>query len=337
MEPITHALASVALGRAGLNKLSRAATPMLLISGLIADADWAARLGAPEMFLRGHRTVTHSFVGTAAIVITVAAAAWFVGRKFRNFAVGVLPALAICATGAGMHLFLDLLNGYGVKLLWPFSEKWYAWDLVGSVDWWVFFFLLAGLLIPELFRLVHEEIGSKPKRNGRQRGALIALALAALLVAGRAVAHERAVALLDARTYRGQTPLAVAAFPTASNPLRWYGVVETDSAIVNVDVPLGPGRAFDPEAGAVHFKPEPSAMLKGARESPAGREFLNFARFPLARVQREGDGFVVQIEDMRFAGAQEPGSGREFDAVIHENERAAATQGQIEFALDAAK
>jgi len=39
MEPVTHALTSIALGRAGLNKITRAATPMLLFSGLIADVD----------------------------------------------------------------------------------------------------------------------------------------------------------------------------------------------------------------------------------------------------------------------------------------------------------
>lgn len=335
MEPITHALASVAIGRAGLNRITRAATPMLLLSGLIADVDLAARLGGPETFLRGHRTATHSLAGTGVIIVAVAGASWLAGRKARKFSVGVLPALAICAAGAGTHLFLDLLNDYGVKLLWPFNEKWYAWDLADGVDWWVFFCLLMGLLIPELFRLVHEEIGSKPKRNGRQRGALIGLALAALVITGRAVAHEQAVALLDSRTYRGQTPLAVAAFPRGSNPLLWSGVVETDSAIVNVDVPLGPGRAFDPEAGDVHFKPPPSAMIDAARATPVGIEFLNLARFPLARVQREGDGFVVRIQDMRFA--QEPADRRELVAVIHENERGVVTGDQIEFASDAAK
>ena len=172
MEPVTHALTSIALGRAGLNKITRAATPMLLVSGLIADVDWVTRLGGAAAFLRGHRTVTHSLVGTAAIIAAVAAASWLAGRKYPKFAVEIFPALAICTIGAGAHLLLDLLNGYGVKLLWPFSPKWYAWDLADAVDSWILFFLLVGLLIPELFRLVLEEIGSKPKRHGRQRGAI---------------------------------------------------------------------------------------------------------------------------------------------------------------------
>ena len=329
MEPVTHALASIALGRAGLNKVTRAATPMLLVSGLIADVDWVTRLGGADTFLRGHRTVTHSLVGTAAIIAVVAAASWFTGRKYPKFAVGIFPAFAICAVGAGAHLFLDMLNGYGVKLLWPFSPKWYAWDLADAVDSWILFFLLAGLLLPELFRLVLEEIGSKPKRHGRQRGAIVGLVFVALVIAGRAFSHQRAIALLDSRDYRGQTPLEVAALPRPSNPFLWSGVVETDNAIFNLEVPLGPGREFDPELADVHFKPEPSLTLKNAVSSSAAIEFLNFARFPLASVQHEGDGFQVRLRDMRFAS--ELAGRRGVIAVIDLNAQSLVIGDRLEF------
>jgi membrane-bound metal-dependent hydrolase YbcI (DUF457 family) len=333
MEPVTHALASLALGRAGLNRITRAATPMLLVSGLIADADWVTRLGGADAFLRGHRAATHSLVGTGVIVAGVAGASCLIGRKYPKFAVSILPAIAICLIGAGTHLFLDLLNGSGIQLLWPFGLKWYAWDLVYGVDSWILFFLLAGLLIPELFRLVHQEIGAKPKRHGPQRGAIAGLALAALVVGVRSVAHERAVALLDSRDYRGQTPLVVAAFPHPSNPLSWSGVVETDNMVIGLEVPLGPGRAFDPDLADVHFKPELSPMLKNAVASPAATRFLNFARFPLASVQHEGDGFVIRLRDMRFAS--ELAGQRGVVAVIHENAQSLVISDRIEFDSEA--
>jgi inner membrane protein len=329
MEPVTHALTSIALGRAGLNKITRAATPMLLVSGLVADVDWVTRLAGAATFLRGHRTITHSLIGTAAIVATVAAASWFTGRKYSKFAVGIFPALVICAIGAGSHLLLDVLNGYGVKLLWPFSQKWYAWDLADSVDSWILFFLLAGLLLPELFRLVLEEIGSKPKRHGRQRGAIIGLVFVALVIAGRAFSHQRAIALLDSREYRGQTPLVLAAFPKPSNPLLWSGVVETDNALFNLEVPLGPGREFDPELADAHFKPDPSVTLKNALGSSTAIEFLNFARFPLASVQPEGDGFQVRLRDMRFAS--ELAGRRGVIAVIDLNAQSLVTGEHLEY------
>src|SRR5271166_1053679 len=300
MEPITHALTSIALGRTGLNKISRAATPMLLVSGLVADVDWVTRLAGASAFLNGHRTVTHSLVGTVAIAAVVAVGGRIIGRTYSKFAVDIFPALAICCVGAGVHLLLDLLNGYGVMLLWPFSAKWYAWDLADSVDSWILFFLIVGLLVPELFRLVHEEIGSKPKRNGRQRGAIFGLVCVALVIAGRGFSHQRAMALLDAREYRAQTPLVIAAFPGPSNPLVWSGVVETDNAIFNLEVPVGPGRRFDPDLADVHYKPQPSETLKNAVASPVALDFLNFARFPLANVEPKGDGFEVRLRDMRF-------------------------------------
>jgi inner membrane protein len=329
MEPVTHALTSIALGRAGLNKITRAATPMLLVSGLTADLDWATRLGGADIFLRGHRTATHSLIGTVAIIAVVGAASWLAGRKYPKFEVGILPALAICAIGAGAHLLLDMLNGYGVKLLWPLGRKWYAWDLVDTVDAWILFFLLAGLLLPELFHLVHEEIGSNPKRHGRQRGAIIGLILVAMFIAGRALAHQRAVALLDSRVYGGQAPLVVAAFPKPSNPLLWAGVVETDNAVINLEVPLTPGLKFDPELADVHFKPEPSLTLKYAVASPAAVEFLNFARFPLANVAPEGDSFQVRVRDMRFA--TEMAGQRGVIAVIDLNAQSLVVGNHIEF------
>jgi membrane-bound metal-dependent hydrolase YbcI (DUF457 family) len=329
MEPVTHALASLALGRAGLDKITRAATPMLLVSGLMADVDWVTRLGGAETFLHGHRTVTHSLVGTAAIVGVVAAASWFIGRKFPKHAVGILHALTICAIGAGTHLWLDMLNGYGVKLFWPFSPKRYAWDLADSVDFWILFFLLVGLLLPELFRLVHEEIGSKPKRHGRQRGALFGLVFVGLLIAGRSFSHRRAIALLDSREYRGQTPLVVAAFPNRWNPFLWSGVVETDNAVFNLEVPVGPGREFDSELADVHFKPESSATLKSAVSSSTAIEFLNFARFPLATVQQEGDGFQVRLRDLRFAS--EPAGRRGVIVVIDLNAQGVVTGEHLEY------
>ena len=333
MEPVTHALTSIALGRAGLNKMTRMATPMLLVSGLIADVDWATRFGGASAFLHGHRTATHSLIGTAAIIAGVAAAFWIAGRKYPKLAVEMIPAIIICAIGAVGHLFLDMLNGYGVQLLWPFRAKWYAWDVVDSVDAWIIFFLLAGLFLPELFRLIHEEIGAKPKRHGRQRGAIVGLILAALFGAGRAVAHQRAVALLDARVYRTESPLVVGAFPGALNPFVWSGIVETDNALFTVQVPLWPGSVFDPDLAKAHFKPEPSLALSNAVASGVAVEFLNYARFPLANVEPRGDGYEVRIRDMGFAA--EISGHREIVAVIELNAQSQVISGRLEFEGDA--
>jgi membrane-bound metal-dependent hydrolase YbcI (DUF457 family) len=302
---------------------------MLLVSGLAADVDWVTRLGGASTFLHGHRTATHSLLGTATIAALASAAFWLAGRKYPKFAVGIPPALAICTAGAGVHLLLDMLNGYGVKLLWPFKAQWFAWDLADSVDAGILFFLLAGLLLPELFRLVLDEIGSKPNKHGRQRGAIMGLILVGLFIAGRAFAHQRAVALLDSREYRSQVPIEAAAFPHPSNPLVWSGVVETDNALVNVEVPLGPISVFDPDLADVHFKPEQSLTLKNAISSATAIDFLSYARFPLAHVEPAGDGFQVRLRDMRFAS--ELSGLRGIVAVIDLNAQSLVIGEHLEF------
>jgi inner membrane protein len=306
------------------------ATPMLLVSGLVADLDWITRLGGASVFLHGHRTATHSLIGTIAISISVATGFWAAGRKFPRLAIGMIPAQALCVVGAGTHLVLDMLSDYGVKLLWPLSSRWYAWDVANSVDAWIIFFLLAGLLLPELFRLIHEEIGSKSKRHRGQRGAITGLILVALFIAGRGFAHQGAVTLLDSREYRGQAPLVVAAFPKPSNPFVWRGVVETDNALFNVDVPVGLGLAFDPDLANVHFKPEPSIALDAAAASATGVEFLEYARFPIANIEPQGDGYEVRFRDMRFE--TEPPGSLNINAVISLNAQKRVIGERLEYA-----
>ena len=171
MEPVTHAVASLALGRAGLGRVTRLAAPMLLVSGLAADLDWISHsVGAPA-FLRWHRTATHSLLGTAAISATVAAGFWLWGRRDAEASrrVAYPRALAVCACGAGLHLLLDLTNDAGVKLLWPFQQRWIAWDLAREVDPALLAILLAGLLLPALLNLV--ERGNRGARAKAARPA----------------------------------------------------------------------------------------------------------------------------------------------------------------------
>ncbi len=316
MEPVTHALTSLALARAGLNKATRLATPMLLVAGLVADLDWLSLVGGPRAFLNGHRTATHSLAGTAAIALLTAGGFWWRRRK-HPAPIRFLPALAVSGAGAGTHLLMDLTNSYGVKLLWPFRQTWYAWDLIASIDPWVLILLLLGLLFPGLFRLVSEEIGARPKKHGPQRGAIVALALLILYASGRWALHDRALEMLRSRLYHGATPLAIGAFPSGASPLTWAGVVETENTLQQLEVPLGPGSAFEPDLGRTHFKPEPSPALEAARKSEVAQGFLQFARFPKATVEKTEDGYRVELRDLRFASPPSAGGG--FVAVMELN------------------
>ncbi len=333
MEPVTHALASLALSRAGLNRATRLATSMLLVSGVVADLDWLSLAAGARSFLYGHRAATHSLVGAAAIAAVVAGIFWWFGRKYAAAPVRLGRALAVCAAGAGFHLLLDLGNIDGIKLLWPISEKWYAWDLLESLDPWVLVLLLTGLLLPGLFRLISEEIGARPKSapaGGPQRGTIIALALLALYFGGRWVLHDRAVELLGSRLYRGATPLAVGAFPAGASPLNWLGVVETPNTLEELEVSLAPGSVFDPDLARTHYKPEPSPQLEAARSSALAQAFLKFARFPKATVEKTSEGYRVELRDLRFGSAL--AGRRRLVAVIELNSAAQVVNEELRFA-----
>jgi inner membrane protein len=314
MEPITQAVASVALARCGFKRVTPLALPIIVTAGLAPDIDRLSVFGGARAFLEWHRTATDSLVGIVVLAAIIAGAyvllapragrllspKWtklaFSSPDSLRFAPAYLAALA----GGGLHVLLDLANSYGVKLLWPFSSRWFAWDLTAPLDLWILLLLLAGLLVPALFRMITEEIGAKSKRNAVDRGAAAALLMVALFCCARLILQQRATALLGAREYRGEAPNFVAAFPQSTSPLFWNGVVDTDDTMNEVEISLAPGADFDPESARVFYKSEPSLPLDAAQRSDVAIAFEEFARFPLARVQSQGDGYRITLRDLRF-------------------------------------
>jgi inner membrane protein len=327
MDPLTHAVVSIAASRAGLNKLTRLATPMLIVAGVAADLDWLTALASPKAFLEGHRTITHSLLGTVAIAIVTALCFTIAGRKHPSAPIKFPSALAVCSISAILHVILDLTNSYGVKLFWPFNEKWYAWDSVAQFDLIILIILSAGILLPMLFRLVGEEIGAQRRTKG-VFSAATALFLVFAYIGARYILHERAVTLMNSRLYDGVPPLAVGAFPYSPSPFHWAGVIITESTLLRAEVPviLAP---YDPFAAKPFYKPEESPALNAARTSTTATLFLSFARFPRARIERTDRGFHVEITDMRFEIGAPP--GRSMSALIDVDENAHVIHEELKF------
>ena len=63
---------------------------------------------------------------------------------------------------------------------------------------------------------------------------------------------------------------------------------------------LAPGAGFDPDSAVPHYKPEDSPALDAAQNTPAAKLFLRYARFPLATLEREDDGYQFTLRDLRF-------------------------------------
>ena len=314
MDPLTHALASYSLKRAAFPRAPRSATIAMLIAGTIADIDLLSAYVSPSAFLTFYRTYAHSLFAAFLFSLLVTLPFHLRKRELTEIQTPPLPIFAAALAASVLHLLLDLCQSTDVELLWPFSPRRFALDWLANVDLWILGILLAGILLPALSRLVTEEIGAKSKGPRGKVGASLALVGTFLYIVLRFVMHGNALATLESRTYRGESPRQAAAFPESSSPFRWHGIVETASALHEVEIEVGPAASFDPDSAITSYKPEPSPALDAARDTPAARRFLQAARFPKATVEKTPDGFRILLR--AFPYSRDASSGFHVQALI---------------------
>jgi inner membrane protein len=296
LDPLTHTLTGVMLGRIGLERWTPHATWILVLAANAPDCDAVMWLGGSLSYLNWHRHITHALLMIpvmALLPVLLLRFAFRVRLPWRR-------AYAISLMGAATHPMLDSLNTYGIRLGLPFTSHWYALDLTYVIDLWITAALVAAALAPMLSRLVGDEIGAARRASGRG-WAYCALVFLVLYGGARGVLHQRAVALIESRLYQGVEPRTSAAFPDPFRPWLWHGLVETDDfyAMPEVDL-LG---AFDPESARVIFKAKASPAIEQARQAGPVSNFLRFARYPWwseTPVTSPPDGVRVSVTDLRF-------------------------------------
>jgi inner membrane protein len=310
LEPITHFLTGACLGRAGLNRKTALATATLTLGAEAGDIDVIGNFRDPVFGFAHHRGFTHSFLGVpllAAAVLGVIYLIWRLrGRKIKNPALpprwGWLYFYA-CLAGFS-HILLDFTNNYGVRPFWPFWEKWYSWDIVFIAEPVMWVLLLGGLILPAFFSLIREEIGAREKGFKGRWAATFALIGIVLMWTVRDFEHRRAIAALEARTYRDEDPIRVSAYPYWLNPFRWSGVVETEDyfavSLVDSLTPI-----VDPQS-QMYFRPKPeeTQATLAAKKSYLGRVYLDWAQYPITETTERTPpqrGYVVRFYDLRYA------------------------------------
>jgi inner membrane protein len=314
VDPLTHALASYALKRAAFPRVTRPVTLAILAAGTIADLDLFSTYFGPSAYLTFYRTYSHSLIAALLLSLLVTLPFFFLKKKNSETPISHARIFIAALTAAVLHLLMDLCQSAGIELLWPFSTHRFALDWVAHLDLWILAILLAGILLPFLSGLVTEEIGARSKGPRGRLGASIALAMLFLYLVLRLVYHGNALAAMESRTYRGESARRVAAFAESSSPFRWHGIVESERALHDVEVPVGPGADFDPGSAVTVYKPDPSPALDAARNSSVGRRFLQVARFPKASVEKTPEGFHVILRD--FPYSRDSRSGWRVQAVI---------------------
>ncbi|MHB8214925.1 MAG: metal-dependent hydrolase [Candidatus Sulfotelmatobacter sp.] len=309
MEPVTHFLTGACLGRAGLNRRTALGTLTLTLAAEAPDLDVLSRIKGPAFGFAHHRGFTHSFLGVpldAAVVVGFVYLIWRLrGRRIKD---PNLPPrwglLFLYACLAGLsHILLDFTNNYGVRPFWPFSEKWYSWDIVFIFEPVMFTCLLLGLIVPSLFSLIDREIGARSRGPRGRIAATLALFGVVVLWGLRDFEHRHAVNVLASRTYQDAEPLRVSAYPALADPFQWYGVVETPAFFV-----LAPVNSLKPEVDAedhftIRYKTEQTPVTLAAKRSYLGRVYLDWAKYPITETETlpapEG-GYIVNFQDLRF-------------------------------------
>jgi inner membrane protein len=267
MDNLTHTLIGVGLARAGLaQRVGRGTTVVLAVASNLPDVDVAFLAGGPLAFL-WRRTLTHSVLGSLALVLVAAAV---FRRLYPN-----LPwraAIGVTALGVAGHVFADLWNAYGVVVFWPFSWRRVDWDWVFIIDLSVWGILVAALTAGWMNRRLETRVW---------RLGLAGLAgYLGLCASGRYLSAD----LLRQETQAAQTA-HIHIYPEPLGPHRFRGVVQGAS---RYDVYLI--RPFQKTVELLEQVDiqDSAAVVESARRTQAGQRLDWFFSTPVWRAVPDG-------------------------------------------------
>jgi membrane-bound metal-dependent hydrolase YbcI (DUF457 family) len=299
MDPVTHTLCGVALGNALFRRRAGpAAVPILALASNLPDLDAAVHLTFDPAAVLMRRTFGHSIF---LVPLWSLALAWILGRRYRHLRLGTLFGMVL--TGAAVHLFFDLINSFGVVLLWPFSaaRPELAWVFILDL-------VLTGLLLLPLLLAVAPRL--RPRIGALSRAALAAVAVylafcgwsraeAVRLLARQEVAGAGAAGAVPTgpATLAAEPPFSYV-FPEPLGPQRWRGVVRHgDRYDLFLVRPLS--GVVEPRGSVQSAFDDP--LVRAARATPFGRRLDQFFKAPVWQVRRDAPGeSQVVAWDLRF-------------------------------------
>jgi inner membrane protein len=309
---ITHVLAGACIARAGLNRKTKLATVTVVLAAEAPDLDVLARLKGPISGFAHDRGSTHSFLGVAvvsgAVVCVIYALFRLIGSRIKDPRLGPRWGLLLgFAYLAGLtHILLDFTDNYGVRPYWPFSDRWYSWDIGLLIDPVAAILLFGGLMLSVLSSLMNAEHGRSRKVPVGRLAAGLALMGVVAVWGIRDYEHRRALHALEVRQYRGAKPLRTSAFPSWWNPFLWRGVVETPNFVASIRVNSSSQELAALDETQIRYKPQETPETLAAKNTYLGRAYMNWARHPITETEplELGErGYIVRISDLRFERA----------------------------------
>ncbi len=292
MDNLCHTLAGAAMGRAGLARRTPYAMAVLMIAANIPDIDVAVFLTdtLPVSFRRGW---THGVLAQVLLpVLLTAATGWWARRRGQAPAWGAWLLLSLA--GVYSHVGLDYLNSYGIRLLMPFSSRWFYGDALYIVDPWMYLLLGGGLWWS--FRL--EQAGHPKARRPVQAGLALAVVYGLAMWSSNLWARQEVLRGLVRAGLPETTTFMVT--PVVVNPFRREVVITQGGRYEKGVVQFGPQPRFRPAGFGVDIglqRPEAAPALS----TPTAQAFLSWSRFPFVVPDPEAPGRRFFLNDYRYS------------------------------------
>jgi len=306
MDIATHTLVGAALGEAGLKKQSGLAMAALMIGANLPDLDVFYEVFAKAWTF--HRGLTHGVLAmlVLALILTGALIVFDRLRGTRGAAkpgrVPVRPKqlFLISAIAVLSHLVLDLLTPYGVRLLMPFSERWFYGDALWAFDPWVFIALVAGIVVARVRARSARSAGGGSSTRPAKIALVVSAAYVALMVFGGRAAERMAAHHIIATEQR--TPRRVLATPVLANPFHRELVLDFGETYR-----FGRMDWFPRPRVTLDERDVPTNLRDPAVEAVRGRlyAFLYWSRYPFFRIDDQAQPPVVIVGDAGRFGRSE--------------------------------
>jgi inner membrane protein len=285
MDNLTHSMAGALLGQMGLKKLTGRAMPTLIIAANLPDIDAVASfLGRESLAIR--RGITHGPIALVLLPLLLTGLMLLYNR-WRPSEQPVRPAmlLLLAYVGTLSHPALDWLNSYGIRLLEPFSSRWYAGDTLFIIDVWIWATLI-GCFVWSRLREKRGGDWQRPAWFGFS--AICAYILANGLITGRAEAHTRSVL-----EQRGRAPVLVVANPVPVTFWRRTMLWRDALAHGSGGYTLMTGASLEGDGQPIQLDHPALLAVRGRKDVDA---FLFWSRMPIV-IERDGRTF---LGDQRF-------------------------------------
>jgi inner membrane protein len=291
MDNVTHSLIGAVMGQAGLKRRTGLAMPALIIGANIPDIDGACSIyGIESLAMR--RGITHGPLAMIVLPLVLAGLliAWDRWQARRGTRpperLPVKPGwlLALCFIGTASHPLFDWMNNYGIRLLEPFSSRWFYGDVLFIIDPWLLAALVAGIWLSR-----------RKERTGDGRWQVPAQAAIAAVVLY--VSFNIGLSRMLVMHARNEAPYPQVAVANPVPLAFWRREVlwrDVDGRYGAFPCILLDCRRYPLEMWRTNL--DDPRLSRRASSDPALRAFLFWSRMPVVR--RDGDGAVLM--DQRY-------------------------------------